>query len=619
MPEPSKPVLRDLADVRRFEQEMPWRERAPGRSVLEVLESSAARFAQHPALTMLMTGEADEQPRVVCYAELLGLVRRAANGFHALAGPAPVVAYMLPNLIETHAVLWGAECAGSALPINFLLQPAAIAELLRAAGASVLVALGPHPSLDIWQKALAVQQALPRLHLVRVGPGDEPALELGELLRAARGDRLEWDELRGGDDIAAYFHTGGTTAAPKLVRHTHDNQICASYGSAVMLDFGPETVLTQGFPMFHVAAAMPCGLGALLCGAHLLLMSPAGYREPAMIRNYWDIVARHRVTAGAGVPTAVGAMLDVPTRGRDLSSLRIGLTGGAPVPHALTQRWERVTGTRMHQVLGMTETAGVVSVDPARGRACEGSVGFPIPYTRAEVRRLLPDGSIGERLPAGQTGVLVIRGPHVSPGYRDPARDAGVFVDGELVAGDLAYSDDDGRLFLCGRSKDLIIRSGHNIDPAMIEQAMTDHPAVAMAAAVGQPDVYAGELPVVYVQLRPGASVSERELAEHAQASIDERPAWPRHVYIVEQMPLTSVGKIFKPALRLDATRRQVAWVLEQELHVQADALQVSDGERGLEVCISLKGDGDDAGDAATLQRVQRALDGYLFSTRVAF
>ncbi len=611
MPEPSNPVLRDLSDIRRFEEAMPWSERAPGRSVLEVFEASARRFGQRPALTMLMTGEADERPRVVSYIELVGLIRRAANAFHALAGARPVVAYMLPNLVETHAVLWGAECVGSSLPINFLLQPAAIVELLRAADASVLVALGPNPRLDIWQKALAVQQALPALRLVRVGAGDEPAPELDELLRAQRSDRIECGAQRGGDDIAAYFHTGGTTAAPKLVRHTHANQICASYGSAVMLDFGPETVLTQGFPMFHVAAAMPCGLGAFLRGAHLLLMSPAGYREPAMVRNYWDIVARHRVTAGGGVPTAVGAILDVPTNGRDLSSLRIGLTGGAAVPRALTQRWERITGTPMHQVLGMTETAGVVSVDPAHGRVCEGSVGFPIPYTRAEVRRLLPDGSVGECLPAGQTGVLVIRGPHVSPGYGDAARDAGVFSDGELVGGDLAYSDADGRLFLCGRSKDLIIRSGHNIDPEMIEQAMTDHEDVALAAAVGQPDAYAGELPVVYVQLRPGAAASEQELLEHAQARIDERPAWPKRVYRVEQMPLTSVGKIFKPALRIDATRRKVASVLEEELQMRADELEVSEGARGVEVRIALQG------DAAALQRVRRAFDAYLFKTRV--
>ncbi len=611
----SSPVLRDPGDIGDFERAAPWPQRAPAHSILDVFERAATRFAERPALTMLMTGEPDERPRVVSYAQLLDLIRRAANAFSALAGPRPVVAYMLPNLIETHAVLWGAECVGSSLPVNFLLQPGAIAELLRAAEADILVALGPHPRLDIWEKALEVQRLLPGLRLVRAGAavaGDDGAHDLGALLAAARGDALTCAPSAGGDAVAAYFHTGGTTGEPKLVQHTHTNQICAAFGAATLLNLDEHTVLTQGFPMFHVAAAMPCGLGPFLHGAHVLMMSPGGYREPAMVRNYWRIVERYRVTVAGGVPTAVGAILDVALDGADISSVQLGLTGGAPAPRAMSQRWEQVTGTRLHEVLGMTETAGVVSVAPRHGAHRIGSVGFPIPYTRAEVRRLLPDGGVGEVLPAGQTGALVISGPHVSPGYRNPAHDKGVFTADGLIGGDLAYTDAEGRLFVCGRSKDLIIRSGHNIDPEMIEQALTDHPSVALAAAVGQPDVYAGELPVVYVRLRPGAAASEPELRAHAQARIDERPAWPRQIYIVDDIPLTSVGKIFKPALRLDATRRLVESVLAHELQLADADVDVANTARGLEVRIALGSD-----DAAERDRVRAAFEGYLFSTRV--
>lgn len=607
-------TLRDLHDIRRFEQAMPWSRRAPANSVLEVFEASARRFGSRPALSLLSTGEPDESARVVSYEQLLELVRRAANALQALGGERPVVAYMLPNLIETHAVLWGAECVGSAMPINFLLQPQAIAGLLQAAGATVLVALGPHPRLDIWQKALAVRDALPGLRLVGVGAGVGDAMvpELGELLRQARGDGLEAGAPRAGDDVAAYFHTGGTTGSPKLVQHTHTNQIFAAWGSALLLDMDEHTVLTQGFPMFHVAAAMPCGLGPFMSGAHVLLMSPAGYRDPAMVRNYWNIVARWRVTHGGGVPTAVGAILDVPTQGADISSLQMGLTGGAPLAHAVGERWQAVTGTRMHEILGMTETSGVVSVAPRHGRHRPGSVGFALPYSRAEVRELLPDGGVGDVLPAGRTGVLVIRGPHVSPGYKDPAHGQGVFVDGALVGGDLAYSDDDGRLVLCGRSKDLIIRSGHNIDPEMIEQAMTDHPSVGLAAAVGQPDAYAGEVPVVYVMLRPGSGATQEELREHAQARIDERPAWPRHIYVVDEIPLTSVGKIYKPQLRADATRRLVDAVLAQELRVSGADVHVTQTARGPSVHIALADT-----DAAAAERVREHFRAYLFDIRV--
>ena len=139
--------------------------------------AGAQRQPERTALTMLMTGAPDEQPRRVSYAQLLGLVRRAANLFTALGGPRPGVAYMLPSLIETHATLWGAETAGYAVPINFLLQPAHIAELLEASGARILVALGPHPQLDIWQKALQVREQLPALTLLRVAPPGTPAAE----------------------------------------------------------------------------------------------------------------------------------------------------------------------------------------------------------------------------------------------------------------------------------------------------------------------------------------------------------------------------------------------------------------------------------------------------------
>src|SRR5882672_9153615 len=185
--------IRDRDDLARFEAEMPLEERLPERSVLDVFVGSAARLPDRTALTMLMTGAPDEQPRRVSYAELLGLVRRAANLFATLGGSRPGVAYMLPNLIETHATLWGAETAGYAVPINFLLQPDAIAAMLEASGARILVALGPHPVLDIWQKALALRDRVPGLKLVRVAapgtPAESGVLDFHAELMAQRDDR----------------------------------------------------------------------------------------------------------------------------------------------------------------------------------------------------------------------------------------------------------------------------------------------------------------------------------------------------------------------------------------------------------------------------------------------
>ena len=229
-----------LADVIRFENEKPFAQRCDARSVYDVFVKSAARYPDHTALTMVMTGEADEKPRLVSYRQLLEGVTKAANLFTSIGGAGPGVAYILPSLVETHLVLWGAETAGYAVPINFLLQAQNIAELIQASGATILVALGPHPQLDIWQKALAVQALIPNLRLVRVSVSDAPlpegVIEFASALAAQDGKALASGNTRRDDDIAAYFHTGGTTGSPKLVVHTHRNQIVAAFGAAVMYD-----------------------------------------------------------------------------------------------------------------------------------------------------------------------------------------------------------------------------------------------------------------------------------------------------------------------------------------------------------------------------------------------
>ena len=171
------PPIRDHASLARFEAAMTLEQRLPERSVLDVFIGAAARQPERIAITMLMSGAADEQPRRINYAQLLGMVRRAANLFASVGGPRPGVAYMLPALVETHATLWGAETAGYAVPINFLLQVEHIAALLEASGARILVALGPHPVLDIWQKALALHERMPGLTLIRVAPPGTPVEE----------------------------------------------------------------------------------------------------------------------------------------------------------------------------------------------------------------------------------------------------------------------------------------------------------------------------------------------------------------------------------------------------------------------------------------------------------
>jgi fatty-acyl-CoA synthase len=610
--------IRHGEDLARFEAQMTLAERLPERSVLDVFTGGAARHPERTAITMLMTGAPDEAPRRVSYRELLGLVRRAANLFTSLAGPRPGVAYMLPSLVETHATLWGAEAAGYAVPINFLLQPEHIAELLKASGARILVALGPHPVLDIWQKALALRDGVPGLTLLRVGapgaPLEEGVLDFHAALMAQPDDRLVAGEPGRDDEVAAYFHTGGTTGMPRLVAHTHHSQLVAALGGAVLGDMRPTDTLTATLPLFHVGGTIFCGLSMFMAGAGILVMSPGGLRNPAMVQGFWRLVAQYRATLVGAVPTSVGAVLEVPLADADISAVRAGFCGAASLPPAVGERFRELTGRGLFEVYGMTEASGLIAIDAVGSEGGAGSVGWALPYTRVAVRRLEAEDRLGEPCARGEIGVITVRGAHLTPGYRNPAHDAHVLADGELNSGDLGYTDAQGRIHIAGRAKDLIIRSGHNIDPLMIENAMSTHPAVALAAAVGMPDAYAGELPVCYVAFRAGATASDDDLHAHARRTIGERPAWPKQIHVVDAIPLTTVGKIYKPQLRCDAAARLVTRLLHDELALPEAHVQVDEGgRRGLRVRVSVPPACRDS-----VPTVEHALSGYLFETSVA-
>ncbi|MDZ4357954.1 MAG: AMP-binding protein, partial [Variovorax sp.] len=227
----------------------------------------------------------------------------------------------------------------------------------------------------------------------------------------------------------------------------------------------------------------------------------------------------------------------------------------------------------------------------------------------------------GAECETDEVGVVIVSGPHVSPGYRNPEHNKGVFENGVLNSGDLAYTDADGRLHIAGRSKDLIIRSGHNIDPKVIEDALGAHPAVQLCAAVGAPDAYAGELPVIFATLVPGASATEDELLAFTSARVDEAPARPKWVSVITTMPMTNVGKIYKPELRAMAARQVVAATVAEVctalgLGDAARPAVATEGESLVHVQIDAAAAGAQA--AALQERLQKALEPLPFKTRIA-
>jgi fatty-acyl-CoA synthase len=309
----------------------------------------------------------------------------------------------------------------------------------------------------------------------------------------------------------------------------------------------------------------------------------------------------------------MSALLTVPVDG-DLSSVRFNISGAAAAPKSVVEQYEAHTGRKVHEVLGMTECGGLISLTPAAGERVIGAVGLRIPYIQAIVRQLNSDGALGEQCAPHEIGVLTISGPIVTPGYRNPEDNGVAIRQGLIDSGDLAYTDEEGRIYIAGRAKDLIIRSGHNIDPRLIEEVIQQHPAVADAAAVGQPDKYAGELPVCYVSLKSGSRVSADELRAFAEPRIAERPAWPKQYYIVDQIPVTGVGKIFKPALRADAVQRVVKQAVAVAIGSEdADIAVAPGGKRGMSVTVTLP-----VRDIRQRTAIQNALDGYLFAYDIA-
>jgi fatty-acyl-CoA synthase len=262
----------------------------------------------------------------------------------------------------------------------------------------------------------------------------------------------------------------------------------------------------------------------------------------------------------SGVPTVYGALAQVPVDAA-ISTLEMPIVGAAPLPPAVREAFEARTGVPLCEGYGLTE-ATCASVRSWQDAPRAGTLGQRLPYQ--EVRAVAIDERTGDWtfLEAGEVGTIVLRGPNVFAGYLvrgesgTELRADDKVRDGWLDTGDLGAVDDEGFVRLAGRAKDLIIRGGHNIDPATIEDALLAHPAVAAVGAVGRPDVHAGEVPVAFVALIPGSQVTVAELEAWAVDRVPERAAAPRHVEIVDEIPLTSVGKPYKPELRRRAAEQ---------------------------------------------------------------
>ena len=587
-----RPQIRGLPDIEHIEAQ-PYRAVVPVDNMYALLQRSARLFGEKCAILQLHSGSSDDTATRISYQALLEGIVKAANLFRTLGvGEEDAVVLLLPSMVEAHFALWGAEIAGRACPINFMLDTDHIVELVRTSGAKVVVALGPDPDFDIWQKATTIAAQLPDVQVLGIGDHGLGADRNFAARIHAQPKELAFKRDLGPASVAAYYHTGGTTGAPKLAIHTHGNQVHTSWFAGLFYGLRSDDCMVNGFPLFHVAGAFVYGTACLCAGATILIPPRLGMRHKGFVANYWRFVEKYSVSYLAAVPTVMSALLQVPLQGASITTVKALYTGGSPLPTELANSFERSFGIPVRNILGMTESAGLVSIEPLAAERHPLSCGLRLPYTQVfAVPTGAAEADFSQRCAAHVPGIIVIAGPHVSPGYSDARRNAGMFAStGELISGDLGHVDEAGRIALTGRSKDVIIRGAHNIDPSLIEEAFMKHPDVLACAAVGAPDPYAGELPVVFISLRAHATADADAILASVAPHIFERAAVPKRVTVLEALPTTAVGKIFKPALRLRAVeaayRDALVRVYDWCSHMEVVADQ---GAGGIQVEIQLR------------------------------
>ena len=610
-----------IEDRDAIENEMPWEKRDVPVTLYQMLSRTAARVPDNDAVSYQIFSGPQDKAETLSWSQLLGKTCQVANMLRGMGiGENDVVAYILPNCNETILTLLGGAIAGIVNPINPLLEPEQIASILRETNAKVVVTLRPFPKTDVAEKTAEAVRHAPNVNTVLevdlnryltppkswIVPLVRPKMDNKSGLAHADYKSFHREMARHPttlsfadstqDRVACYFHTGGTTGMPKVAQHTYAGLIYNGWIGDTLLYTEDDNIMCP-LPLFHVFAVHVILMAAIASGAHVVFPTPQGYRGEGVFDNFWKLIERWNITFMITVPTAISALMQRPVDA-DISSIKTAFSGSAPLPVELFKRFEKATGVTIVEGYGLTEATCLVSCNPVDGEKKIGSIGITFPYTDVKIFKGTPDGPI--EADVDEIGEICISNPGVYAGhtYTEAAKNEDLFYrDKYLRTGDLGRFDSDGYLWITGRAKDLIIRGGHNIDPAEIEEALLGHEAVAFAGAIGQPDAHAGELPCAFVELVAGASVTPEELLEYCRVHVHERAAHPKHMTILDELPKTAVGKVFKPELRKQAITRVYDEALEKA-GVQARVAKVVDDKtRGL--VAQMRRNGADEADVA--------------------
>ena len=556
--------------LRRYPQGVNWHQQFPAVPLYELIDDASRRFSGRPATNFI--------GKTMTYGEIGALTDRAAAGLQKLGvTKGTKVGLFLPNSPTFIIFYFGILKAGGTV-VNF--NPLYTVEeltyqikdsqtelmitldlkllfdkvdALLQSGALKRAVVAPFPSLLPGLKATLFKLLKSKeLGRPKTSPAADRIISEGDVL--ANDGRYEKPKIEPLNDIAVLQYTGGTTGTPKGAMLTHAN-VHINVKQAVAwvpgLEPGKERVL-GALPFFHVFAMTGVMNFAIATGAEIVIM-PRFVLNDAMA-----LITKTRPTIMPGVPTMFIAMLGHPKlKSFDLSSLKFCLSGGAPLLLETKKSFEALTGCKVVEAYGLSETSPAVTINPLDGPVKELSIGQPIPQTIVSLR---DPADPAKAVPPGEKGEICIKGPQVMKGYwnRKEETEAQFTPDGFLRTGDVATMDDEGFIYIVDRIKDLIICSGYNVYPRNIEEAISKHPAVEEVTVIGIKDQYRGEAPKAFIKLRAGMTATVEDILKHLEPKLS-RIEMPSEIEFRDALPKTMIGKLSKKELKQEEAARHQA------------------------------------------------------------
>jgi len=544
-----------------YDPGVPHEVEVPSIPLWRFLEDSARRFPNQVALEFL--------GKTLTYQELWDKSRRFAQGLRELGvKPGDRVAIMLPNTPQFVIAFFGTLMAGGVgVNVNPLYTPRELRHQLQDAGAETLVILD-----HLLPRFLEVERETPVKRVVVTGIKDFLPFPKNLLLKAKKDKLPLGFPKREGfyafqsllqhppvtphasdpEDLALLQYTGGTTGISKGAMLTHRNLVAnvlqIDAWDSTAKDLLGKGVMLGALPFFHVYG-MTVAMNYGLYSGYKIVLLP----RPE-IHAVVEAIEKHGVTHFPGVPTLYVAFNNFPgIEKRNVKSIRICLSGAAPLPVEVAKRFEEITGARLLEGYGLSEASPVTHSNPVLGPIKKGSIGMPLPSVEAKVV-----DEEGKEVPLGEVGELIVKGPNVMKGYWNrPEEIQKALKDGWLFTGDLARMDEDGYFYIVDRKKDMIIAGGYNIYPREVEEVLYQHEAVQEAAVVGVPDPYRGETVAAFIVLKGDyrGKVMEKDIEAFCRENLAAYKV-PRIIQFRDSLPKSSVGKILRRELRDEFTKK---------------------------------------------------------------